>query len=53
MIISLDAKKPLTTTALKKKAFNWGYYSYSFRGLFYYHHDQKHGNIQADMVLEW
>ena len=23
-----------------------------FRGLIHYHHDKKHGNMQADMVLE-
>jgi hypothetical protein len=26
--------------------------AYSFRGLAYYHHGRKHGNIQADMVME-
>lgn len=25
---------------------------YSFRGLVHYHHDDKHGSVQADMVLE-
>jgi hypothetical protein len=25
---------------------------YSFRGLIHYHHVQKHGTTQADMVLE-
>ena len=24
----------------------------SFRGSVHYHHDRKHGSIQADMVLE-
>ena len=26
--------------------------AYSFRGLIYYHHGEKHGSVQADMVLE-
>ena len=26
--------------------------NYSFRGSVYYHHGRKHGNVQADMVLE-
>jgi hypothetical protein len=26
--------------------------AYSFRGLVNYHHDEKHGSIQADMVLQ-
>jgi hypothetical protein len=26
--------------------------AYSFRGSVHYHHDGKHGSIQADMVLE-
>jgi hypothetical protein len=26
--------------------------AYSFRGSVHYHHDRKHGSIQADMVLE-
>jgi hypothetical protein len=26
--------------------------AYSFRGLVYYHHVEKHGNLQADMMLE-
>jgi hypothetical protein len=26
--------------------------AYSFRGLVHYHHDRKHGSMQADMVLE-
>ena len=26
--------------------------AYSFRGLVHYHHGRKHGNIQADVVLE-
>lgn len=34
-----------------KKAFNWEL-SYRFRGLVYYPHGGKHGDIQADMVLE-
>jgi hypothetical protein len=25
--------------------------AYSFRYLVHYHHDRKHGNIQADMIL--
>lgn len=25
--------------------------TYSFRGLGHYHHDRKHGSLQADMVL--
>jgi hypothetical protein len=25
---------------------------YSFSGLSHYHHDRKHGSIQADLVLE-
>jgi hypothetical protein len=26
--------------------------AYRFRGSIHYHHDEKHGSIQADMVLE-
>jgi hypothetical protein len=26
--------------------------AYSFRGSVYYHHGEKHGSVQADMVLE-
>ena len=26
--------------------------SYRFRGLVHYHHDRKHGNMQADMLVE-
>ena len=26
--------------------------AYSFRGLVHYYHGRKHGNVQADMVLE-
>ena len=26
--------------------------AYSFRGSVHYHHGRKHGNVQADMVLE-
>jgi hypothetical protein len=26
--------------------------AYSFRGSVHYHHGRKHGNLQADMVLE-
>ena len=29
-----------------------GWLAYSFRGLVHYHHDEEHGDMHADMVLE-
>ena len=35
----------------KRKTFNLRL-AYSFRGLDYYHHDRKHGSVQAEVILE-
>ena len=41
----------LTMATLIKKNISLGLV-YSFRGLVHYHHGEKHGSMQADMVLE-
>jgi hypothetical protein len=41
----------MTMATFMKNDFKWGQ-DYSFRGLVYYHHGEKHGGMQADMVLE-
>jgi hypothetical protein len=40
----------MTTATLINKTLNWGWLS--FRGLLHYHRSEKHGNMQADIVLE-
>ena len=40
----------MTIAALIKETFHWGWLS--FRGSVHYHHGGKHGNVQADVVLE-
>ena len=42
----------MTTATLIKKAFNLGWLAYSFRGSVHYDHEEKHGSMQADVVLE-
>jgi hypothetical protein len=39
----------MTTATLIKENISLGL-AYSFRGLVHYHHERKHGRIQADMV---
>jgi hypothetical protein len=41
----------MTKATLMKENISLGL-AYSFRGLVHYHHSGKHGNVQADMVLE-
>ena len=41
----------MTTATLIKEDIYWRL-AYSFRGLVHYDHGEKHGSIQADMVLE-
>jgi hypothetical protein len=41
----------MTKASLIKENVQFGFV-YNFRGLVHYHHGRKHGNIQADMVLE-
>jgi hypothetical protein len=40
----------MTIAARIKQTFHWGWLS--FRGSVHYHHSGKHGNVQADVVLE-
>jgi hypothetical protein len=41
----------MTKTTLRKDNISLGL-AYRFRDSVHYHHDRKHGSIQADMVLE-
>lgn len=51
VFIAVKTEHDRYNNSYKKKTFNVGL-AYSIRGAVYYHHDKKHGSMQAEMVLE-